>query len=383
MCNDYHEIFNSINKPAYVFIEETLLKNINIFKRIEKETGCEVFYSQKAAPVYQLYNHFKQLSGLAASSKNEVLLAKEFGAKNIICYAPAYRKDEFMCIAENADTIVFNSKNQLDSFKHLVPEQTNVGLRINPCFSTSIDPTCDPCVPGSRLGITHDDFEEIFSDVKDHINGIMFHSLHRSDFTTFMNTMESVEHQFSKYLHHLEWISFGGGASIPAFSETEIETLIRYIRIFQKRYQIKVILEPGEGCLLNTCFLVTEVLDIVKNGDKKSALLNISPFAHFDNVVHQKKPPKVFGADYGGDRGENTFALAGCSCLSGDEIGNYTFKRPLQIGDLVIFQDMGMYSIATNQFFNGIARPDIAIIHTNGQYDILFQSSYELYKKFF
>ena len=54
-----------------------------------------------------------------------------------------------------------------------------------------------------------------------------------------------------------------------------------------------------------------------------------------------------------------TYRLGGPSCLSGDVIGDYEFDHPLEIGELVLFGDLAIYSTCKNNTFNGMPLPQI------------------------
>jgi carboxynorspermidine decarboxylase len=58
---------------------------------------------------------------------------------------------------------------------------------------------------------------------------------------------------------------------------------------------------------------------------------------------------------------EHTFRLGGQSCLAGDVIGDYSFPRPLQIGQRLVFEDMAYYTMVKTTTFNGVRLPSIAI----------------------
>lgn len=58
--------------------------------------------------------------------------------------------------------------------------------------------------------------------------------------------------------------------------------------------------------------------------------------------------------------------LAGPTCLAGDVIGDYTFARPLQEGDLVLFGDMAIYTTCKNNTFNGMPLPNIWKLDSEG-----------------
>ena len=60
-----------------------------------------------------------------------------------------------------------------------------------------------------------------------------------------------------------------------------------------------------------------------------------------------------------GSGAECCFRLGGPTCLAGDVVGDYRFDRPLEIGDLVLFGDLAIYSTNKNNTFNGMPLPDI------------------------
>jgi carboxynorspermidine decarboxylase len=62
---------------------------------------------------------------------------------------------------------------------------------------------------------------------------------------------------------------------------------------------------------------------------------------------------------------EYTFRLAGHTCLAGDVIGDYSFEKPLKIGDKLIFKDMAHYSMVKNNTFNGVNLPSIMVMDEN------------------
>jgi len=53
--------------------------------------------------------------------------------------------------------------------------------------------------------------------------------------------------------------------------------------------------------------------------------------------------------------------LAGRSCLAGDVIGDYSFARPLALGDRLVFEDMAIYTMVKTTTFNGVPLPAIAL----------------------
>jgi carboxynorspermidine decarboxylase len=96
------------------------------------------------------------------------------------------------------------------------------------------------------------------------------------------------------------------------------------------------------------------------------------------DVIEAKFIPPVISSD---PQGKHIMRLSGATCLTGDDIGIYRFKKPLKVGDHVIFEDMALYTIVKNNTFNGIPLPSIYARKTSGK-DVLVKSfSYRHFKE--
>ena len=111
-------------------------------------------------------------------------------------------------------------------------------------------------------------------------------------------------------------------------------------------------------------YLVVTVLDIVHN-EKDIAILDASLSCHALDVLknYYRLPvlfPKTCSLEAeSASVPKYSYLLAGNSCLSGDVFGEYAFSAPLRPGDRIIFGDMGSYSFAQVNYFNGINLPNI------------------------
>lgn len=74
------------------------------------------------------------------------------------------------------------------------------------------------------------------------------------------------------------------------------------------------------------------------------------------------------------------YRLGGNSCLSGDFMGFWHFDHELQVGEEVIFEDMIHYTTVKTNTFNGITHPSIAMLHSNGELELLRRFTYEDYR---
>jgi carboxynorspermidine decarboxylase len=140
-----------------------------------------------------------------------------------------------------------------------------------------------------------------------------------------------------------------------------------------------VYLEPGEAIAYHCGALVAEVLDLIHNG-MPIAILDTSATCHMPDTLEMPYRAGILG---GGEPGAtpHTYRLGGQSCLAGDVIGDYSFARPLQIGQRLVFEDMAYYSMVKTTTFNGVRLPSIAIWNSaSGAIRVVREFGYEDFK---
>lgn len=351
--------FNSLKTPCYVVDESLLIKNLELLKYVQDKTGCSILLAQKGFSMYSVYPLVgKYLKGVTSSSLFEAKLGYEEMGKEVHIYAPAYKEDEFDEIMKYSDHIVFNSFSQWNKFKDKIKNSTKhieCGIRINPEYSEIETDIYNPCFENSRLGTILDNFRE--EDLEG-IDGLHFHTMCEQNSDTLERTLKVVEEKFGKYLKGMKWLNFGGGHHITR-TDYDVEKLIKCISYMQEKYDIKIYLEPGEAVALNTGFLVSTVLDVVKN-NMDLAIIDTSAACHMPDVLEMPYRPNIINSGMPNEK-KYTYRLGGPTCLAGDIIGDYSFEEPLKPGDKLVFCDMAHYSMVKNNTFNGINLPDIVL----------------------
>jgi carboxynorspermidine decarboxylase len=355
--------FTKVPSPCYVVDERAIQGNLRRIHTIRKATGCKVLLALKGFSMYAVFGLIgKYLDGVTASSLHEARLGFEEMGKEVHCYAPAFIETDFQEILRYSDHLVFNSFSQWSKYRDIVSEYRSIhnkkiecGIRVNPEYSEIQTALYNPCAPYSRLGVTLDQFDwENFEG----LSGLHFHSLCEQNADTLGRTIPVIEEKFQKALNRIKWLNLGGGHHITR-SDYDVNTLIRLIMSVKEKYGIQVYLEPGEAIALHAGYLVCTVMDVVHNG-MDLAVLDTSAACHMPDVTEMPYRPEVIGA---GQPGEYPFSyrLGGMTCLAGDVIGDYSFKKPLASGDRLVFCDMAHYTMVKNNTFNGINLPSIAI----------------------
>ncbi|MGN0589274.1 MAG: carboxynorspermidine decarboxylase, partial [Ruminiclostridium sp.] len=291
-------------------------------------------------------------------------------------FSAAFRENEIDEILCYTNHIVFNSFNQLRKYRDRAVEKgVSIGLRINPELSTQEGHEIyDPCSKKSRLGIRREDFDE--NDLEN-VEGLHFHTLCEQNSDALEATLEAVIEKFGEFLPKMKWINFGGGHHITR-DDYDIARLEKCIKRVQEEYGLTVYLEPGEAFALNAGYLTTTVLDIVRN-DMDIAILDMSAACHTPDVLEMPYRPPLFDS---GEPFEKAYTcrLGSQTCLSGDFIGEYSFDKPLEIGDRLVFGDMAIYSMVKNNTFNGMPLPTIAKLTADGKTEIIKSFGYEDFK---
>ena len=370
------ESLYSVETPCYVVDEAALLRNLMILRDVAERAGCKILLAQKAFSMFAVYPLIGQyLDGTTASGLFEARLGFEEMGKETHVFSAAYARREFDEILSLCDHITFNSFSQWETYRsRALAAGRSCGIRINPECSTQERGIYDPCAPGSRLGVTRENFRP---ELLDGLEGLHFHTLCEQNSDALIETLAAVEEKFGEFLPRMRWVNFGGGHHITR-ENYDRQALIACVRRFRETYGAEVYLEPGEAVALNAGFLVTSVLDLVRNGID-IALLDASAACHMPDVLEAPYRPPL---RHGGRPGEkpHTYRLAGATCLAGDVIGDYSFDRPLQVGDRLIFEDMAIYSMVKNNTFNGMCLPSIALRRQSGKIEVIRRFGYEDFK---
>ena len=359
-----------------------MIKNGKLLKSIQDETNCKILLALKCFSNYDLFPLLSNyLAGTEASGLFEARLGKEeMPNKEVHVFSAAFKEDEFNELLNYADHIVFNSVNQLKKYGNIAKSYNKeIGIRINPEISTQIGHEMyDPCSKNSRLGITIDQFErEMNDELINMLDGFHFHTLCQQNSDDLEKTLKEVDKKFSKYFKNIKWINFGGGHHVTRY-DYDIPLLKKCIKYAQDKWNVDVYLEPGEGVVLNSGYLISRILDVFKSNNQNFIICDTSAACHMPDVLEMPYKPPLYKADL-----KNNKIIAkwgGPTCLTGDNIGEYSFKDLPKENDLLIFGDMSLYTTVKNNTFNGMPLPNIYILKENDELIKLTDFGYKDFK---
>ncbi|SCQ24573.1 carboxynorspermidine decarboxylase [Tannerella forsythia] len=370
----------TIPSPCYVIEESLLRRNLTLIKDVKERAGIEIIMALKAFAMWKVFPIVREYIAYAtASSVYEARLVYEELGTPAHTYSPAYTEADFPHLLKCSSHITFNSLSQFERFYPMVVadgRRISCGLRINPEYSDVATDLYNPCAPGSRMGITSDKLPD---QLPEGVEGLHFHTLCESSAQDLANTLQAVEQRFGRWLSQVRWLNMGGG-HLMTRKGYDIDFLLRLLNEFKAKYpHLQIIMEPGSAFFWQTGFLRTTVVDLVENSGIETAVIDASFTCHMPDCLEMPYKPAVRHATDAAP-GKPTYRIGGCSCLSGDFMGDWSFDRPLHIGDPLIFEDMIHYTTVKTTMFNGIQHPSLAILREDGTLDMLRAFTYEDYK---
>ncbi|MDR1866039.1 MAG: carboxynorspermidine decarboxylase [Bacteroidales bacterium] len=372
--------FSQIPSPCYVIDEHLLLANLELIRKTGRRADVDIIPAFKGFAGWGVFPLMRQyVKAVSASSAHEARLASEEMKTPAHTYSPAYTDADFDRILSCSSHVTFNSLTQYRRFYERTlrcGHSVSVGLRVNPELSQAGAALYDPCAPGSRLGLT---CEQVGASLPAGVEGLHVHALCESPAEATCRLMDAVETKFGHLFAAVKWINFGGG-HLMTRKGYDTELLVKALQTFRKKYpHIRLILEPGAAFVWETGVLRATVEDIVRNGDVRTAILDVSFTAHMPDCLEMPYKPRIRGAT-DALPGKPAWRLGGNSCLAGDFTGEWSFEEEPCAGKTVVFEDMIHYTMVKTTTFNGVPHPSIGTWNNSTGFTLLKRFGYDDYK---
>ena len=355
-----------IQTPFYLIDRAKLSRNMAIMDQLRQGSGAKVLLALKCFATWPVFDQMREhMDGTTSSSLYELRLGREKFGKETHAYSVAWADNEVAEAVGYADKIIFNSVGQLERFDNQSASIAR-GLRLNPRFSTSGFDLADPARPFSRLGEW--DAGKI-ERVMDRVSGFMIHyNCENDDFDLFDRQLTRIEEEFGGLLARLKWVSLGGGIHFTG-EGYPVDRLAARLKAFSERFGVQVYLEPGEAAITGAASLEVTVLDVMNNG-KDLAIVDSSVEAHMLDLLIYRIAGKMEV------EGDHPYMICGKSCLAGDVFGEFSFPKPLHVGDRLSIADAAGYTMVKKNWFNGVKMPSIVIKELDGSMTVAREFGY-------
>lgn len=360
MRQDFSDLKARVETPALLIDADYIQGILSRLDELRRRSDCRVLFSVKSLPLESVIEQVaKQVDGFSVSSLFETRLVKQLTVDHTPLHltTPGLRSDDMAELAASCRCISFNSLSQFERMAGALPATCSPGLRVNPGVSFSDDRRYDPCRKQSKLGAPLD---AVVNHWPKACRGLHFHTVfNQSGFSALLATVAVLEERLGEHLYQLDWLNLGGGY---LFDQTiDITPLVELVRRLRAQYGLEIYIEPGKAVVGKAGYLISSVIDQFVSDGAAVAVVDTS-INHNPELFEYQRAAHAIEHD---EQGAYAVQVAGSTCLAGDIIGQYRFNRPLELGDRLVFADVGAYSLIKANRFNGYNLP--AIYRLQGQ----------------
>ena len=359
--------YNNLHTPCFIFDEDEFRHCVEGFQcaLAEKFRHVAIGYSVKTNSLPYAMRTARNLGCMAeVVSHDEYELARLCGytPSEIIYNGPLKSKDTFLEAVKGNAIVNLECKRELNWLSELPTDRLyNIGIRLNINISHVSPKDADSADDNSRFGFSDESNE--FKDAIDRImsmkhirlSGLHIHrTTHWREPRFYQRSVEYAASVIRKYNLNLDYLDVGGGffgifPNKPTFKDY---TLSFYSALSKYNLEdLRIIVEPGNALTASAFKFLSEVID-VKRVDSTTRFIttdgsrnDIDPFFrksdYLKEIIYQASDREI----------EPTQIVAGCTCLEYDRLFTLKDKPALEIGDRILYNNVGAYTLTlTPQF---------------------------------
>lgn len=359
-------LYKQLETPCFVLDEEELRRSVIGFQTALRShfNDIVVGYSVKTNSVPYCVHKALELGAYAevvSHDEYELVLLCGFPKDKIIYNGPMKSKVTFIDAVEHGAIVNIETKRELGWLKELDKNRNaRVGLRLNINISHVSPSDADGDDDNSRFGFSDETNE--FKDAVDYIStmqnvsltGIHIHrTAHSRSVRFYKQSIAYACNVIRKYGLALDYMDIGGGffgifANKPTYQD--------YSDAFHEALKanglesLRLIVEPGNAIVASCFTFVSEVIDrkqvepglwfITTDGSRN----DIDPFfkksSYMEEELYQHDTSTV-----------SKQFVSGCTCLEYDRLLTLSDKPLLEVGDRIVYHNVGAYTLCLSPMF--------------------------------
>ena len=331
--------------------------------------GVQFFYAIKAFPHPEIINTLYQCGvGFDIASSGEIELVRQFYVNpRLTIHTHPIKKniDIRDSLRFGCTTFVVDNEAEMNKF---LPYRNRVGLLLRVSF-----PNQDAIVDLSRkFGCTPEEAQELIKKAKNlgiHIKGLSFHvgsqSLNSSMHVKAIRRCRDIIEEYNRdaYLP-MSTLDIGGG--FPVNYSGTMEDIEDFCRPVVEALQdfdsnIHIIAEPGRYLVAPAAISISSVSGKAKRDGRNWYYLDDGVYGAYSGQIYDHARYPVRSLKSGP---LSSSVLAGPTCDSIDIISDDIQLPELDIGDLIVGEMMGAYTVATATEFNSLPRCRIVVLNS-------------------
>ena len=360
------ELARQHGTPLLVLDCNVLKQQVELLRRALP--GVDFFYAVKAFPHPDIINTMDQCGvGFDLASSGEIELVRQFyvNPRNTIHTHPIKKNRDIRdSLRFGCTTFVVDN---IEEMKKFYQYQSRVGLLLRVSF-----PNPDAIVDLSRkFGCSPDEAIELLQIAKQmgmHVKGLSFHvgsqSRNSSMHVTAIRRCQEIIYDYNRHAEMpMSMLDIGGGFPVD-YCDTmpDIDTFCAPITEALRNMgdDIHIIAEPGRFLVAPAAISITAVTGKAARGGRNWYYLDDGVYGAYSGQIfdHARYPIRCLKS---GPVAPSV--LAGPTCDSIDIISEEIQLPQLEVGDLVIGEMMGAYTVSTATDFNSLPRCEIIVLN--------------------
>ncbi len=384
---------DEINSEAAYILNISVFENeydllLNSFKKYYDNVNIAYSFKTNYIPdLLSIVNNKNGYAEVVSIMELELALKVGFRPKNIFFNGPFKHQKETLNYLKLGVLVNIDSYDEfkwIENFANKSKIVCRIGIRLN--FNLIDNP--------SRFGIDINDLR-----IKEIINKsnsskyLSLESLHYHYASRSLSAWKICMDKFISFLdesdshiyNELKYISLGGGMFsrmdnyikeqlsfyIPSFdeyAENSIQYLIKYLDNKSNilKDELQILIEPGTALASKAIDFVARVVSVKKINDTFYINTTGSKYNMNPSPNRINSPLQILNFNSKNSRYVKNAKLCGYTCIESDIIHN-NFNDNIAVGDLIIFKEVGSYSVVMKPPF---ILPDVAIIQFNDERNV-------------
>ena len=359
--------YSQLETPCFIFHEAEFYRGVREFQFAMSNhfRFFEIGYSVKTNSLPFALATAKHLGCMAeVVSADEYNLARLCGydIHRIIYNGPLKSKETFLEAIENGAIVNIETKREICWLNELPSgKDFKVGIRLNINLSKISPANADGDNDDSRFGFSDETTElcdalnAIASCPNVTLSGIHIHrTTHSRNPAFYFDSIEFAAKIVSKYHLSIDYIDIGGGYFGIFPNKPTFEDYAQTFKNALSKYNLDnvlVIVEPGNALTASSFEFLSEVID-VKHVDNATTFIttdgsrnDIDPFFrksdYLKSVLRKDENLEI----------QNTQIVSGCTCLEYDRLFSLHNEPLINIGDRILFHNVGAYTLTLSPQF--------------------------------
>ena len=352
--------------PIYCYSFKKIRENIVNFKNNFKSINPLTCFAVKANPNKILLSEIGKF-GLGADvvSMGELMMALKSGIKpNKIVFSGVGKTTKELAFAIKKKILLINaeSKSEVLEIEKIAKNKkqiVNIGIRLNPNTDANTLKQISTGKKENKFGVSEKIFLDLvrYSKYSKNLN-LKCVSVHIGsqilDHKPYERTLNVLEKILIKAKYNFDYIDLGGGMGINYGDNTKKINLKKYslkIKKFLKKFNSKIIFEPGRTIIGNSAVLISKVI-YIKESYKKNFII-------LDAAMNDLMRPALYGAKHkiipvkkNNRKSNKTYEFVGPICESTDKFTSIKNFQKLNEKDLILICDVGAYGMSLSSNYN-------------------------------